>query len=723
MKVIKPLDILGAERLLYTNAINIVPEWSSGITYLQSTEINRVIVYNSNRYWEALKGNSGSGNQPSADFTGTTWKLLGSSIPELPFTGSVINWSSSTIYTTGQNVFYNNYYYTSLQDSNQNRTPGQPGDTWWSKISISNQRAFIDSQISTSTYGSKLLTSTVSAPKANSVGVINPTGTGQVVVTCKSGSHVSGYWKTMSYFNPSFDKEVLYSICESYPQNKVVITGSYGTILYSKDAGNTWIKASTPSTTNRIFQVCYSYEKDMYVAVGTSQKLIFGVYDSSQTIDIAGTPVVWYSYDAETWYSASSTLNATADDKGFRICTYVLGNINKFIITGGNNLVYFDSTDGINWTRRTFTGFSAGISVISALGYETKFNRLIAYAVHGPSSNTSYIVSSSDGINWTNSSTSQAALASSVQKIVYNEQTNDFVCLSQNNKIFHGTNTGGGVSFSELSPTLPSGFTPFTLDSLPIGSDEGISKSFPTYITIGFQGGSIKAYRFTLAGNVSSDIVDITGNLPLSTPTQTPVASIYSLMLNSIFGIHSEGRIFSSNIVYYSSKDINTSFLTDWYDYFFADFSTNSEIVFLDIPSYNNNIITISLTSGRSSTNNSVSLGVGLVGSEFILGTTQWGASAGIIDYSRKETDEFGTTTFVERAYSKRMNVNLILPSYNLTKVQKTLVDIRSTPSLWISTNSSTYDVLIIYGFYKDFNLEIPYPEYSFCSLQIEGLT
>ncbi len=181
-----------------------------------------------------------------------------------------------------------------------------------------------------------------------------------------------------------------------------------------------------------------------------------------------------------------------------------------------------------------------------------------------------------------------------------------------------------------------------------------------------------------------------------------------------------------SNIIYHDSIELNTVYANNWYDYFFTDYEQKTELVFTEIPSYNNCISTISVVSNPGNTEyilKEVSIGISIFGNAILLGKTQWGASSGIIDYSKKETDEFGTTTFIQRAYSKRINVNLILPSYDLSRVQETLVNLRATPCLWIGTDDNIYDVLVAYGFYRDFNLEIPYPEFSFCSLQIEGLT
>jgi hypothetical protein len=44
----------------------------------------------------------------------------------------------------------------------------------------------------------------------------------------------------------------------------------------------------------------------------------------------------------------------------------------------------------------------------------------------------------------------------------------------------------------------------------------------------------------------------------------------------------------------------------------------------------------------------------------------------------------------------------------------------RAIPVVYIG--SSSYEPSYVFGFYKDFNIEIPHPAYSLCSIEIEGL-
>jgi hypothetical protein len=106
-----------------------------------------------------------------------------------------------------------------------------------------------------------------------------------------------------------------------------------------------------------------------------------------------------------------------------------------------------------------------------------------------------------------------------------------------------------------------------------------------------------------------------------------------------------------------------------------------------------------------------------------LLGDTEFGATAGITDYSRKETDDFGVTTFVRRAFSKRMSARAMVPTAQVGKLQRALADLRATPCVWVGADDMTmYAPLVVFGFYRDFSINVAYPTRSYCSFEVEGL-
>ena len=162
--------------------------------------------------------------------------------------------------------------------------------------------------------------------------------------------------------------------------------------------------------------------------------------------------------------------------------------------------------------------------------------------------------------------------------------------------------------------------------------------------------------------------------------------------------------------------------VADWYDYFFTEIVEKSEIVINNIPPVlGSSTVTIEILSRD---NVSCEVGTIVIGSQFFIGHTSYGTSVGIIDYSRKETNEFGDTTFVRRNFSKRINSPVEVAAENVSKAQRVLSELRATPCVWIGNDGSTYkSALTVFGFYRDFSIAINYPSYSLCQLEIEGLT
>lgn len=170
-------------------------------------------------------------------------------------------------------------------------------------------------------------------------------------------------------------------------------------------------------------------------------------------------------------------------------------------------------------------------------------------------------------------------------------------------------------------------------------------------------------------------------------------------------------------ITYTRSIPLDDTLIIDWYMYFFEPFDLKTDVILTDIPVYNTSHITTVITGVGT-----VAIGAMIYGTQYSLGNTQYGATIGIKDYSVKTTDAFGNTSFVQRAYSKRMDADVMLNNSNLNFVHRLLSDIRAIPVVWIGSDAEDFKPLVMFGYYRDFNISIPYPTYSMCNISIEGL-
>lgn len=223
---------------------------------------------------------------------------------------------------------------------------------------------------------------------------------------------------------------------------------------------------------------------------------------------------------------------------------------------------------------------------------------------------------------------------------------------------------------------------------------------------------------------------DLAVSTQTTATTELTVVVKPGVVINSLAMINVDANVIyvtirdgiSGPIIYENSAGLSGANVTNWYDYFFNDpLLKRKQIVFSGIPPYANAHITLTLEGASGET---VGIGSMIYGDLASLGGTQYGTSAGIVDYSVKQTDEFGTISFVERAYSKRLSANFFIPTGELNRVQSYLYSIRATPAVWVATDNPTFEeVMIVYGFMKDFTTTISYPSHSLCNIEIEGLT
>ena len=183
----------------------------------------------------------------------------------------------------------------------------------------------------------------------------------------------------------------------------------------------------------------------------------------------------------------------------------------------------------------------------------------------------------------------------------------------------------------------------------------------------------------------------------------------------------------SGSSVYSASMNLSAGTVVgDWYQYFYEPVYQQDSVVIidlvdaslLDIPAYGEGVLTVTIAKPTGT----VSLGALVVGLYADLGETKYQPTVGIIDYSRKDVDAFGNYTVVKRAYSKRMNARVEVLKAQIDIVSRILAQYRSTPLVWIGAGN-IYTSMIIFGFYKDWELSIDNHFAGDLSLQVEGLT
>ena len=155
--------------------------------------------------------------------------------------------------------------------------------------------------------------------------------------------------------------------------------------------------------------------------------------------------------------------------------------------------------------------------------------------------------------------------------------------------------------------------------------------------------------------------------------------------------------------------------IQDWYAYFFEPIIRKDQLAITDLPPYANASIEVTINSSADA-----KIGALVMGQFADLGLSQHGASLSIVDYSTKTTDAQGRVTITDGPYADKMEVDVVLDTSQIGQANSTLSSLRTTPAVWIAEDNN--DDLVIYGYYREFDIILSNPTISRLSLEIEGL-
>lgn len=209
-----------------------------------------------------------------------------------------------------------------------------------------------------------------------------------------------------------------------------------------------------------------------------------------------------------------------------------------------------------------------------------------------------------------------------------------------------------------------------------------------------------------------SDEIDVTftpGQACDSLALMNLTAASVQIVVTSVVG---------GGTVYDQTFDLSDNgFITDWRHYFFDPVSYQADLIVNDLPQYADAVVQVIISHPGAV----AECGALVIGASTTLGGTIYGASTGIIDFSRKVADDFGNYTLVERTYAKRARFKVFCLNTQIDSISAQLARVRATPVIYQGTDD--YAMTWIYGFFRDFSVDIEYPRHSYLNLEAEGLS
>ncbi len=172
-------------------------------------------------------------------------------------------------------------------------------------------------------------------------------------------------------------------------------------------------------------------------------------------------------------------------------------------------------------------------------------------------------------------------------------------------------------------------------------------------------------------------------------------------------------------VVYTAEVDLDDTQIADVYEWFFTPFVQKTTANLIDLPTqWFDPEITVTI-SGTGT----VECGVLRVGALHGVGGTLMGASISIIDYSRKDTDDFGITRFVERSFSKRLSSTVITSRSEFRRVFRLLAGLRAREAVYIASTVDELEPLTIRGIPADWSIDCESVNHVQCNLIVEGIS
>jgi len=222
-------------------------------------------------------------------------------------------------------------------------------------------------------------------------------------------------------------------------------------------------------------------------------------------------------------------------------------------------------------------------------------------------------------------------------------------------------------------------------------------------------------------GDVWADDIWGAASTPSISYELSPGEAVTLVSVASMTGAHSVSVTITDPVygIVYSKTvgDSGISGTAGWFEFFFGIKNISTQQTFPDLPIYPSATIKIEITGDTS-----LAVGVILLGRQMIFSMgARYGASPTRVDYSIKETDEYGAWKLVKRGNARKITCKIILTSEEFDRFDQFCASITTIPCLW--RLSSRFEAMSVYGIYKTITPVINGYNYQDCDLEILGLT
>lgn len=159
----------------------------------------------------------------------------------------------------------------------------------------------------------------------------------------------------------------------------------------------------------------------------------------------------------------------------------------------------------------------------------------------------------------------------------------------------------------------------------------------------------------------------------------------------------------------------------DWLDYLFGDFVWKRDFIF---PIQWDKVSSLRIKFENKTVGQKASCGMCVVGQSYYIGETIYGATSGILSYSKKDRDDITGNVYLKKGNNaKKVDIDVMINNSQYNKIFSICSSADGVPIILQANNSgSDFEPFMLYGFLKSFNLTLQYPTKSQCTIEAEGL-
>jgi hypothetical protein len=247
---------------------------------------------------------------------------------------------------------------------------------------------------------------------------------------------------------------------------------------------------------------------------------------------------------------------------------------------------------------------------------------------------------------------------------------------------------------------------PSTTDQPSVGA----AKSTPSWVDVA------PTNKFAMFDSVNSTNSKEETQLIVEVNNSTTVNAVAGFAISGATGINITVTDPIEGIVYDADIDmVDNSEVTDWYNYYFSPIVQISQFALLDLPAFPAATVKMTVDGG------SIEFGSFILGAQLNLGVANYGTSVQLLDFSKKETDDFGSIVVTQGRTAKLVDFDVTIDKARVNYVFGVISALTTIPSVWIGDDGSN-DPTLVFGYYRDYQNNISSPTLTDATIQIEGI-